>query len=214
MEKKLCTRCKKTLPIREFSKKTLSKDGYSCWCRECYSKYHKEYCGKYPDRIKAQREKWSHSDKPKKSWRKYDALHREQRRLKEHKWRAKNKDWLCKKELYRLHNDPIYFMKARCRKIIRESFSRKNLNKPNHTEEIVGCSLANLREFLLETWRKNYGTDWNGEPFHIDHITPLSTVDTREGVLTLCHYTNLQMLKPEDNLRKGKNEKVPDRKKK
>jgi hypothetical protein len=37
---------------------------------------------------------------------------------------------------------------------------------------------------------------------HIDHITHLSSVKTEEEVYKLCHYSNLQPLWAEDNLKK------------
>ena len=39
--------------------------------------------------------------------------------------------------------------------------------------------------------------------WHIDHIIPLSTAITEEDVIRLCHYTNLQPLWAEDNLKKS-----------
>lgn len=203
MEEKTCTRCKKILPINAFSKRASSKDRHMCWCKKCCSEYHKEYCTKYPSRVKAQREKWNSSERAREAYKRYDSTHRKQRREKEHKWRAMNKEKLCKKELYKLHNDPVYFFRARCRRVVRESFTRKNLTKPNHTEEIVGCSLIELKAYLLNTWKQKYGREWSGEPFHIDHKRPLAVAKTIEEILPLCHYTNLQMLKPKDNLKKG-----------
>ena len=44
---------------------------------------------------------------------------------------------------------------------------------------------------------ENYG-EW-----HIDHIIPLATAQSIEDVKRLCHYTNLQPLWAQDNLRKG-----------
>lgn len=37
----------------------------------------------------------------------------------------------------------------------------------------------------------------------IDHIIPLSIAKNEEEVIKLCHYTNLQLLRAEDNIKKG-----------
>jgi len=48
------------------------------------------------------------------------------------------------------------------------------------------------------------GMCWNNMgQWHIDHIIPLSTAITEEDVIRLCHYTNLQPLWAEDNLKKS-----------
>ena len=57
---------------------------------------------------------------------------------------------------------------------------------------------------LKETWLKNYGKEWNGEPYHIDHIIPLATATSEKEIIDLCYYKNLQMLTPKDNLVKNK----------
>lgn len=106
-----------------------------------------------------------------------------------------------KKELY--NTDPIFKLKMQARGMLRRSFTRKGRRKDNHSPEILGCSLDFFVEYLKQTWLDRYGTEWNGQPCHIDHIVPLATVDTKEDILRLCHYTNLRLITPEDNLSKA-----------
>jgi len=48
------------------------------------------------------------------------------------------------------------------------------------------------------------GMNWDniGE-WHIDHIIPLSSAETEQEIIKLCHYTNLQPLWAFDNISKG-----------
>ncbi len=72
--------------------------------------------------------------------------------------------------------------------------------------ELVGCSIQELKQHLESkfqpgmTW-ENYG--YSG--WHVDHVIPLSTftLTIREELLKANHYTNLQPLWAEDNLRKS-----------
>lgn len=43
----------------------------------------------------------------------------------------------------------------------------------------------------------------NRSLWHIDHIIPLASATTEEGVYQLNHFKNLRPLWAEDNLRKG-----------
>ena len=88
--------------------------------------------------------------------------------------------------------------------MIVNSFIKKGMNKSKKTEEIIGISLKEFYYYLLKTFKDNYGYEWDGkEPVHIDHINPLKQCNTEEEVIRCCYYTNLQLLKAEDNLKKG-----------
>ena len=82
------------------------------------------------------------------------------------------------------------------------NYVNKNNNKTYKTFDIVGCS----PEFVKEHLEKQFieGMTWENQgKWHIDHIIPLSSAKTEEEVYKLCHYTNLQPLWAEDNLRKS-----------
>lgn len=72
------------------------------------------------------------------------------------------------------------------------------------TENILGCKIDFFAKYLLNTFKNNYGYEWDGkEQVHIDHIIPLAIANNEEEVIKLCHYTNLQLLKAKDNLQKS-----------
>jgi hypothetical protein len=82
---------------------------------------------------------------------------------------------------------------------------RKNINsylkgnKNNKTEEILGCSFGEFREYIedkFEYWMTwdNYGK-YNGEfnfGWDLDHIIPLSSDNDIGELMELNHYTNFQ----------------------
>lgn len=103
----------------------------------------------------------------------------------------------------RLESDSVFALKERARKTIADSFLRRGYTKNSKSQEIIGCDWPTFTKHLFKTWEKRYGTVYAGEDYHIDHIIPLSQAKTEEDVIKLCHYTNLQLLKPEDNLSKS-----------
>lgn len=78
----------------------------------------------------------------------------------------------------------------------------------------LGCSINNLIRYLESkflpgmNW-ENHGIDSGKKKWHIDHIIPLASFDLtdKEQLLKACHYTNLQPLWAEDNIRKS--DKLP-----
>ena len=171
--------------------------------KEYMKEYHEKLKREHPEKVKAWRDKWNKSEAGRKSCNKYDAAHRNQRRAYSKKYQVKARKKLSAYRLNKLHTDPEYYFKQRVRQCIRSSVGRLHLKKSKKTEEIVGLSFDEFKRYLLKTWEQNYGYAWNGELYHIDHIIPLSTASNEEEIIALCYYTNLQMLKPKDNLRKS-----------
>lgn len=173
--------------------------------KEEIREYHKQYREKNINRIRARQRAYYHANKDKVAmWKKkYEDSHKEQLSAADKRYRQEHKKELNGKHVERLHNDPVFKLKEQLRCNIRDAFKRRGRNKTCKTAEIVGCGLDFLCDYLFKTWESNYGRPWNGEQYHIDHIVPLATAKTEEDVIRLCHYTNLQLLKPEDNMDKS-----------
>ena len=108
-----------------------------------------------------------------------------------------------KRQKERKKEDPVFAFKVRVRNSFLTAFKRKNHLKESTTKKLLGCEIQDAWSHLLKTYEINYGHPWDGEPYQIDHIIPLSTANTKEDVAKLCHYTNLQMLTPKDNRTKS-----------
>jgi hypothetical protein len=84
------------------------------------------------------------------------------------------------------------------------ALSRKRLGpKTAPALEIVGCSIDFLAAHLITSAINRYGYWLDTEDYHIDHIVPLATAETVDDINRLNHYSNLQLLTPEENQVKG-----------
>lgn len=106
-------------------------------------------------------------------------------------------------EQLRKQYDAEFKLKKQIRNSIRQAFRRRVSDKPCHTEEIVGCSVQELYRHLCHTFEKRYGIEYSGQDVHIDHIIPISLAETTEEIISLNHWSNLQLLTPQDNLAKS-----------
>lgn len=192
------------------------------------TEYKKEYSKKYRkeniDTLKEKNKEWRENNKEKiqeqrkekyrinrdtflEKQKEYYEKNKEQVLEYHHKYNKDNSEVLVKKayayQKNRKETDDFYKFKMLIRDCVLKSFKRTNHRKNSYSKDIIGIDFDAAWIYLKETWKKNYGTEYNGEPYHIDHIIPLSTARTEDDVIKLCHYTNLQMLKPEDNLEKG-----------
>lgn len=166
----------------------------------------------YANRTEEQKEKkrvygreYQRKNKEKiKEWhKKYRESHKEELKEYNRRYRKNNKEKISQHHLERLHTDSKFKLKEQLRNMLRCSFRTYGHRKTSRTKDIVGCDLDFLYEYLCKTWKDRYGTEWNGQPCHIDHVTPLATAKTKKDIVKLCHYTNLQLLTPKDNMAKG-----------
>ena len=117
-------------------------------------------------------------------------------------WRLDNRDYFNKYHQNRSKIDPIF-------KFIKNQRGRiwsalKGKNKSKSTMKLLGCSIEECWNHLEQQFkpgmtRDNYGL------WHVDHIIPCASFDFNdpEQQKKCFHYTNLQPLWAEDNLKKG-----------
>jgi len=116
------------------------------------------------------------------------------------------RDRLNRQQTERRKNDIQYRLKARLRARLRKVLSLKGIRKCDKTMALVGCSLPEFQVWIASKFV--YPMTWahvaNGK-VHIDHIIPCATFDlTNPEQQRKCfHYTNLQPLWREDNMKKG-----------
>ena len=95
----------------------------------------------------------------------------------------------------KIKNDFLFRLKHN----IRNTIYRGLKNKKISTTEVLGCDY----NFLVE-WLKYENKNKN---FEIDHVIPLSLAKNEKEILSLNHYSNLQLLSSNDNKRKS-NKKI------
>ena len=188
-----CNKCNILKDLECFSKNKASKKGIKFTCKECDTKRSKLYYINIIDEIKEKHKLYFEKNK--------DYLNQKQK-----EYYILNKDYI-KEYMYeyqknKLETDSLYKLKVNYRNRVRKSFKSKYWQKNNTTQHILGCEFIDFKNYIESKFTENM--NWNNQgKWHIDHIIPLYLATTEEELIKLCHYTNLQPLWAEDNLKKG-----------
>ena len=166
----------------------------------------------YPIAVREKKKAYrdAHKDEINKKQREAYHANMDESLKKRREYRKENRETINKKkriyERIQRKNDPVYKLKGNIRNAINDAFGRRNQQKNEFAAEITGMSTDDLCNYLLKTFSDIYGYEWDGkESVHIDHIVPLVQANTEEEVKALCHYSNLRLIRAEDNLKKWKN---------
>jgi hypothetical protein len=220
METKVCSKCKKETKVCDFYKRKDSKDGYRSDCKDCFNERCLEYRLDNVDIIKDRRKRYFQNNKKvllekKRLWRKNNP--EQYKKQVKNYWdnvkviqNEKKKVWIKNnREKYnnywvnRKKEDPEFKLLLNMRSRLSGYLKILNITKKNKTFDIIGCSPQFLKEHLEGRFTEGMTWDLLGQHIHIDHIIPLSSAKTEDELYRLCHYTNLQPLWAEDNLKKG-----------
>jgi len=229
---KVCTKCEKELPATTeyYHKHKTGKLGLRADCKNCAKMHRKEnkeqirkrrkqYCKENKEQISEQQKQYYEENKQRISERKkqyYEEnkeqiLGRQKQYCKENKeqikqYREKNKGRIKKyntRYMKEKRNKDIGFrILSNCRTRLYQVI-KGNL-KSASTKKLIGCSIEKLLEHLENQFADGMTWDNYGE-WHVDHIKPCAMFDfTKEEEQRECfHYTNLQPLWAEENLRKS-----------
>lgn len=201
-ETKVCNKCGIEKPLSEYRLtyyKNRGKSYYSGACKECQKVDRKIYNEKNRKEI---------LEKGRKRAIIYRKTHSEEIKERSKKYRIKNKEKITKRQnewcKRKSRTDSVYNLKVRIRQSIKRSLNKKGFERSRSCEKILGCDYETFVNHLLNTYKENYGEEYNNNiKVHIDHIVPLKIAKTKNDIIRLNHYTNLQLLKAEDNLHKG-----------
>lgn len=171
---KYCNKCCTTKDILEFNKDKTKKDGYHTCCRTCRSVVTKIWA----------------------------ATNRHKRNLNNKKWRLKNKDYQNQYNKLRKKKDPLFHTIINLRRRLNKRLYSLKWRKSSSFNKYIGCNKEQLINNLQAKFEPGMTWDNYGK-WHIDHIIPLASAKTETELYQLCHYTNLQPLWAEDNIRKG-----------
>ena len=84
------------------------------------------------------------------------------------------------------------------------AFKRIKENKPYNTEKILGADFNTIKKHIENQFKENMFWDNMGKNgWVIDHIKPLSLAKTKEELLILCNYENLQPMWEKENKTKS-----------
>ena len=211
---KTCTKCKIEKEVTEFNKQRKTKDGLTYACKPC----RKEYNETNKERIKEYRKEHYKNNKEKvkqysKTNKEYFKEYRENNKEYFKEYREKNKE---RAKEYKKNNkkrrnelrrerrkvDPLFKMTGNLRTRTSLAFKNKGYSKNTKTQEMLGVDWEVCKAHIERQFTK--GMKWSNQgEWHIDHIIPLASAKTEEGLKKLCHYSNLQPLWADDNLIKS-----------
>ena len=179
--KKKCSKCNEFKDLTEFHKNKSDNTGFSSNCKSCQ----KEYCKKWGEENKEYHKKW-----------------REENKEYNKKYYEKNKERIREYQKNRLKTDSLFKLSYNLRRRTYKAFKAKRWLKNSSNIKMLGCDLQTANEHIEKQFKGGMTWDNHGD-WHIDHIIPLASANTKEELMKLCHYTNLQPLWAEENLSKS-----------
>jgi hypothetical protein len=183
---KYCPKCDTVKSMGEFSNIKKNKDGKYGLCKICKSESDK----KFRDKL---RSKGIYKERRRKEY---------LRNYETYKKYTKNRVRDYKKEYSDLRKSVLRTFKYNLRNRLYQAFKYRNMEKNISTSKLLGCTFEEAKIHIELQFKEGMTWDNYGE-WHIDHIIPFGTAKTKEEMISLCYYKNLQPLWAHENYKKG-----------
>lgn len=212
MESKICTSCKEVKLMDDFHNHKTTPDGKQHHCKSCIK------IRKIKDKDKNRKTDKIYYENNKeiifeymKDWRNNNPLYykncwnKEKYLITQKIWRSNNKLQINERvknyNKERRKNDPIFRLYCSVSSRIKNGLKSINEVKSKRTQEILGCTFIEFKQYIELLWKPwmtwdNYGL-YNGElnyGWDLDHKIPISSAKTEEEILKLNNFSNLQPL--------------------
>ena len=162
--------------------------------------YQKAWQEANKDKSKAYRE--ANKDKKKAYNKAYDEANKEKKNAYMKVYREANKDNINSRRRNRKKTNPLFKLKCNLRARTYLAFKSKGYKKESKTAKTLGASYKIVKKHLERQFTDGMNWENYGE-WHVDHIIPLASANTKDELINLCHFRNLQPLWAADNLSKG-----------
>ena len=211
METKKCKLCEENKSLNEFYS---HKGYYKSRCKKCENidpktkEKAKRWREKNKEIINAKNRERYHKDieasRAKCRERYYKDIEASRAKSRKRDYKTEKRKLYDREKYHRMKNNIEYRIRRTLRKRILKAVKSKF--KKTSSIELLGCSVDECRTYIESKFQEGMTWENHGvKGWHIDHIIPCSAFDlTKEEEQKKCfHYTNLQPLWWEDNLKKG-----------
>lgn len=114
----------------------------------------------------------------------------------------RRREYSRKYQKERSNSDPLFKMINYLRNRVGSYCRAIKVNKSTRTKQMIGVDLTSFKSYMESKFQE--GMTWgNYGQWHVDHIKPLSLATTEQEIIELNHYTNLQPLWADENLKKS-----------
>jgi hypothetical protein len=212
---KTCSKCGEHKDLTDFNKDSKSKGGFRNHCKSCRKAYReenkdnikkqqKDYQDANKDKIREYRER--NKDAKRKYLKEYHVANKDRINERGRKWYRANKDKIGEYNRERRRLDPLYKVTLALRSRMYKAIKCVQGFNSGSTQELLGGDIETVKTHIEKQFTE--GMSWDNYGYygwHIDHIIPCASFDLTdpEQQKRCFHYTNLQPLWAEDNLRKN-----------